>query len=91
VDTQNIYSMYDTEAEEYSAPNLAVNDKVAARSFIQFIQAKKIPPSVVQALEVHRIGVMNMSNGSIQGMPPVKIELVYSPIEDLTEVGNERR
>lgn len=58
-----IYSVYDRVAQEYSAPNVCVNDGVAYRQF-QGLMAKVPPYSQADYILV-RLGEMDMSSGLI--------------------------
>lgn len=58
-----IYSVYDRVAQEYSAPNVCVNDGVAYRQY-QGLMAK-LPPYAQADYILIRLGEMDMSTGVI--------------------------
>ena len=67
----NIYSIYDTEAELYSPLYEAVNDKVAVRSFKDNILSKN--SEMADVINLVRLGSVDRESGLIISCKPLTV------------------
>lgn len=82
----NLYSILDTVAEEFSAPYVAKNDGIAIRMYHQTLS--KVDPNLKPEFKLYKLGSWDSVIGTIVSSIPhllTPFESVIKPIKDLTE------
>lgn len=80
----SLYSVYDSVADEYSAPNMAKNDGVAIRQFQELLV--KLPLHVRDEYQLTKVGQFDTERGMISPFGyPQRIDITV----DSKKVENE--
>lgn len=73
----NLYSLYDKTSEEFNAPFMVKNDKLAIKAVNTFIDSKN-NQITADDFDLFCVGVFDTDNG--------KVEALFSPVDFKNEV-----
>jgi len=82
----NLYAVRDTVAETYGSPMPARNDKVAVRYMVDSMRRQQLTAQAQMEMELWLVGAYDEETGMLHPVTPRKIDVGYSPAQDLTDV-----